>query len=164
MSQPAPEGLRPSVGSVLERDHERIDGHLARFGRGLSTGTIDIDAFRAGSTGLRHHIYVEEEHHFPALRASGLLAPILVMLREHGQIWDLLDTLEAGLGDATTVATLAETWSELDRVLADHNMKEERIIYPAGDRVLPADVVEDILASLSSGVTPRGWVCEMAGR
>src|SRR5690606_6189552 len=100
----------------------------------------------------------------PALRASGLMAPILVMLREHGQIWDLLDALESGLAEGAPTGVVAETWAELEQVLAEHNLKEERILYPAGDQVLPAEVAEEVLTGLASGITPQGWVCEMAGR
>jgi iron-sulfur cluster repair protein YtfE (RIC family) len=159
MSEP-----HPAVGAVLEQDHQRIDGHLDAFARSLDDGAADDAAFMAGSAALRHHIYVEEAHHFPALRAAGLLGPILVMLREHGEIWDLLDQLERGLGAGAPASDLAGTWQRLERVLAEHNAKEERILYPAGDQALTEAVAAEVLAALASGSTPPGWICEMAHR
>lgn len=154
----------PSVGAALEQDHRRIDEQFEAFARSLTEGTVDAAAFTAGSAALRHHIYVEEEHHFPALRAAGLLGPILVMLREHGQIWDLLDAVESGLREGAPAGELADTWHRLEQVLAEHNLKEERILYPAGDQELSDEAAEKVLVTLSSAVTPTGWVCEMAGR
>lgn len=159
MSEP-----HPAVGTVLEQDHQRIDAHFDAFARSLDEGGADAAAFAAGSTALRHHIYVEEEHHFPALRAAGLLGPILVMLREHGEIWDVLDELEATLGRGVPAAGLTAAWQRLERVLGEHNAKEERILYPAGDQALSEEIAEEVLTALSSGSTPPGWVCEMAGR
>lgn len=158
MSEPS-----PAVGAVLEQDHQRIDGHFDAFARSLDGGGADAAAFTAGSAALRHHIYVEEEHHFPALRAAGLLGPILVMLREHGEIWDLLDELETGVDTGVPAPDLTEAWQRLARLLGDHNAKEERIVYPAGDQALSDEGAQEVLAALS-GSTPPGWVCEMAGR
>lgn len=153
-----------SVGAVLEEDHRRIDEHFEVFERSLAVGKPDAAAFTAGSIGLRHHIYVEEQLHFPVVRAAGLLGPVLVMLREHGEIWDLLDALEAGVGEGAPTADLVDAWRRLQELLLAHNLKEERILYPAGDQALSDDVAEQVLASLASEVTPDGWVCEMAGR
>jgi iron-sulfur cluster repair protein YtfE (RIC family) len=149
---------------VLEADHHRIDAYFAAFAHGLATGSIDRAAYAAGSEGLRHHIYVEEEHHLPTLREAGLLGPVLVMLSEHGHIWDLLDALETQLRNGDPVAVLTGTWQQLETILAEHNLKEERILYPAGDQILPADIAERVLTSLASQEKPKGWTCEMAGR
>lgn len=153
-----------TVGSLLEEDHHRIDAQFRAFADSLASGPVDTAAFTAGSTALRHHIWVEEELHFPPLREAGLVGPILVMLSEHGRIWDLLDALEAGLQDGRPGAELGETWRQLEQVLTDHNLKEERIVYPNGDQVLPAETAEEVLTALASGEAPPGWVCEMAGR
>lgn len=152
-----------SLGQQLEHDHHRIDEGLAQFARSLSGPTVDRAAFDAASQALRHHIYVEEELHFPILRAAGLLAPVLVMLREHGEIWDLLDTIAAAL-DHEDTPTARTSWSELDTVLTAHNAKEERILYPAGDQKISSDDAELIATTLAAGDTPSGWACEMAGR
>jgi iron-sulfur cluster repair protein YtfE (RIC family) len=153
-----------TVGAVLERDHHRIDEHFEAFASALREGRVDTAALAAGSGALRHHIYVEETCHFPVLRKAGLLGPIMVMLREHGEIWDLLDALDAGVRDGVPVADLTTTWQGLEEIVAAHNMKEERIVYPSGDEMLSADDAAEVLAELASEQTPEGWACEQAGR
>ncbi|NLD86369.1 MAG: hemerythrin domain-containing protein [Actinomycetales bacterium] len=152
-----------SAGQRLEHDHHRIDEGFARFVDSLSGPAVDRGAFDDAAAALRHHIYVEEMYHFPVVRASGLMGPILVMLREHGEIWDLLDQLAAVL-DGGREADATALWSQLAGVLEDHNVKEERIVYPAGDAQIPADIAATITDELATGVTPEGWYCEMAGR
>ena len=153
-----------TVGTVLERDHHRIDEHFEAFARALREGSVDTAALAAASAALRHHIYVEETYHFPALRQAGLLGPIMVMLREHGEIWDLLDALDAGVRDGVPVADLTATWQGLEEIVAAHNMKEERIVYPSGDDLLSADDAAEVLTGLNAEETPEGWVCQHAGR
>lgn len=170
MPSPAPDTPPPdtavpdTLGAVLERDHQRIDEQFARFAASLDAGSLDIDALAAGSAGLRHHIYVEEEHHFPPLQQAGLVGPIMVMLREHGQLWDLLDALESRVDERADPDAIAATWQDLAHRLEDHNRKEEQILYPAGDRVLDADLTADVLDELRNRDTPEGWTCRMAGR
>lgn len=156
-----------SAGQQLERDHHRIDERFAcfaesLFGPAVELEALDVEAFAAAALALRHHIYVEEVHHFPVVRASGLMAPILVMLREHGEIWDLLDGISAAL-DRRDGAAARTIWPQLATVLEQHNMKEERIVYPAGDEKLPAELAAKITDELENGSLPDGWVCEMAG-
>lgn len=152
-----------SPGQRLEHDHHRIDDEFARFAGSLSGSAVDREAFDGAALALRHHIYVEEVHHFPVVKASGLMGPILVMLREHGEIWDLLDNVAEAL-DGGIDAAVKEMWPRLATVLKEHNMKEEKIVYPAGDQQLPAEVAEEIVRELESGAVPEGWVCQMAGR
>ena len=154
-------------------DDGRTDDVVATFcadakidlpGQGVFEGTDAIrEAFDDATIALRHHIYIEEVHHFPVVRAAGLMGPILVMLREHGEIWDLLDGIAAAL-DASRVDEARTLWPQLADVLEQHNMKEERIVYPAGDEALPPEVAAAITDELASGRTPAGWACEMAGR
>lgn len=152
-----------TAGQVLEDDHHRIDERFADFARSLAGATPDTAAFTEAADALRHHIFVEETLHFPPLRDAGLLAPVLVMLREHGEIWDLLDSLSDALA-ASDIPTARATWPHLAQVLEQHNMKEERILYPAGDQSLPADVTARVTEALRTGATPPDWTCEMASR
>ena len=153
-----------TVGAALEQDHRRIDEQLAQFGIGLAGGRVEHDVFRSAAADLRRHIWVEEELHFPPLRAAGLLAPVLVMLREHGRIWDLLDLIEGRLADGSAPSRMQVGYGQLETVLNEHNFKEERILYPAGDAQLDADVAAQIHTALTGGERPPDWVCQMAGR
>ncbi len=153
-----------TIGAALEQDHREIDARFASFAEGVAAGRVEAEQLQAASDGLRRHIWVEEELHFPPLRAAGLLGPLLVMLREHGQIWDLLDRLEAQVSDHDDPAAMHQTYGLLESILGEHNAKEEVIVYPAGDERLTGDVVASIRTALTTGEPPPGWTCEMAGR
>lgn len=153
-----------TTGTTLEHDHRVIDEHLERFAASLTEGEVEAAALRAGAAALRHHIWVEEEHHFPPLRAAGLLGPVLVMLKEHGQIWDLLDRLVDELTTGRQPAQLLATFGALREVLEAHNVKEERILYPAGDAQLDDEAARRVLEAFSSGQAPEGWTAQMAQR
>ena len=149
--------------SALEHDHHEIDAHFAAFVDTVRRGTPDLAPLLAAGEGLRHHIWVEEEAHFPLARAAGLMGPVLVMLREHGLIWGALDRLDA-LATASPLdadAVLA-AWAELEAVLSAHNLKEEQILYPAGDAAFTAEQADAILVALREGVRPDGWRCAYA--
>jgi regulator of cell morphogenesis and NO signaling len=148
-----------SLSAALEREHHEIDDGIERF----SAGSQHDGALRQSITALRRHIYLEEEFLFPALRADGdvgLIAPIMVMLREHGQMWLTLDELERAVDNAAPNAL--ELCHQLLVELQHHNMKEERIIYPAADQMLPAAAAARLAVFLGSSQLPGGWVCAKA--
>ena len=43
--------------------------------------------------------------------------------------------------------------------LVHHNLKEERVLYPRADHVLPPEAARRLQAFLGSGALPEGWVC-----
>lgn len=150
------------VSVTLEQDHREIDARFATFGAALGSGTVDEAAFRAGSEGLRQHIWVEEQFHFPPLRSAGIFGPILVMLREHGEIWDLLDGISAALAAGSAAPALVGPFGRLEALLENHNVKEEQILYPAGDAQLDEDVAAQIRQALTDGQRPTDWSCEQS--
>lgn len=141
-----------SLAMALEREHHEIDAGIEAF----MDGTRDalVGAVRA----LRRHIYLEEEFLFPALHAAGLTAPVLVMLREHAQMWATLDALDADPDDGAAY-TLCR---RLTVQLLHHNLKEEKILYPELERVVPEPRAERLRAFLESGEMPAEWVCVRA--
>lgn len=143
-----------TVSVALEREHAEIDEWLATFAANPD-GPAREDLARAAHL-LRRHIYIEEEFMFPPLLAAGMVPPVLVMQREHGEIWGLLDTLEQDSPDEP------ETTRELLAVLATHNAKEEPIIYPQAEVVLDDVAKHQILQFVADGSMPEGWVCAMA--
>ena len=151
-----------SIAQILEHEHQSIDGRLAAFVAGLDEGEVRADDVRASAAELRRHIHVEEVHVFPRLRQAGMIPPVLVMLREHGLIWDTLDGIDRLLSDdAHDVAALRTQCDRLTEQLEAHNMKEERILYPAADDTLDADGVASVEAALRDEMPP-GWRAEMA--
>lgn len=144
------------VGDVLERDHHEIDADFQRFREGLERGERLDEPFRSAAEALRHHIFVEEEALFPVLRVGGLVAPVFVMLREHAEIWQALDAIEAEAGRDTTRALAA--MATMVSVLGPHNSKEEQILYPASGQVLDPEDTEAVRLAFEQGKRPGGWV------
>lgn len=145
-----------TVGSLLEAEHRSIDEDIVRFGE----GSIPTEEFRRSMGLLRRHIYVEEAMMFPQLREAGLVMPIMVMEREHGEIWTLLDALDAAMAGES--ADAGPELEALATLLESHNAKEEPIVYPVANTALSsydATVITDFLAK---GTMPYGWTCARA--
>lgn len=144
------------VGQVLEHDHHAIDAEFARFREGLERGEWLREPFERAAEALRHHIFVEEEALFPILRVGGLVAPVFVMLREHAEIWQALDAIEAEAGMDSTRALSA--MATMISVLGPHNSKEEQILYPASGQVLDPKDTEAVRLAFEEGKRPEGWL------
>ena len=112
---------------------------------------------------LRRHIFLEEEFLFPPLREAGMVAPIFVMLREHGEIWNTMAALDAELAQDPGSAATAEVCRRLLEQLERHNAKEEPILYPHADTMLPDGARARLRTFLNAGRMPEGWVCARAG-
>lgn len=75
-----------TLASVLEREHREIDEGIVAYESRLAAGVDEPALLHRAMDALRRHIYLEEEFLFPPLRAVGMVAPVFVMLREHGEI------------------------------------------------------------------------------
>jgi len=147
---------------VLEHEHREIDDGLAEFREGLESGSWNRRAFASAAGELRDHIYVEEVVLFPWLRQGGLVAPIMVMLREHGEIWRALDELEQLIDSAQDVEAAKAAYDRLVGVIEVHNSKEEAILYRATDQVLDGEQAETLRKALDNAAAdrPADWVCQ----
>ena len=145
---------------ALEREHHEIDAGLEAFGEALARGRVAAEAFGPAADALRRHIYLEEEHLFPPLRARGLFGPITVMIREHADIWPLLDVIEAGIADGAPAEAMGETFRQLTSLLEEHNFKEERIVYPSADQSLPEAEAAEMHTLIEDASMPEGWRCQ----
>ncbi len=145
-----------SLAMALEREHHEIDAGIAAFIAAPGNPQPLIRAIRA----LRRHIYLEEEFLFPLLGEAepGLTAPVLVMLREHAQIWAALDSVEREIDDGARLVLCRQ----LTVRLLHHNLKEEKVLYPRADDALPPAAAGRLRAFLGSGELPEGWVCVKA--
>ncbi|MDG3012028.1 hemerythrin domain-containing protein [Rhodococcus sp. D2-41] len=155
-----------TLGAALEREHREIDGDVEKFVTAIGAGETRIDALGRAMVSLRRHIYLEEEFLFPPLKAAGMMGPVMVMLKEHGQMWQTMADLDVRLaeldgGDATAVETLCR---ELVGELQEHNGKEELILYPQADAVLDVEASADLEDFLAGGTMPEGWAATMARR
>ncbi len=148
-----------SLAAALEREHREVDAGIAAFTAGSPSGGRERKQLARAIHALRRHIYLEEEFLFPLLHQAepGLAAPIFVMLREHAQLWQTLGLLErevdAGTGDPL------QTCRRLTAQLLHHNLKEEKVLYPRADQVLPEPAAAKLREFASAGELPAGWVC-----
>ena len=151
-----------TLAEALEKEHREIDGGIEEYAAALGSGERDPAPLLRAMGGLRRHIYLEEEFLFPPLKEAGMTMPIFVMLREHGELWDAMDALDAQLAGATASETLQDACRELLAKLDSHNSKEEPIIYPQADARLSPEATARLHAFLDEGRMPEGWRCEKA--
>ncbi|WP_353508912.1 hemerythrin domain-containing protein [Intrasporangium sp.] len=154
--------MQETLTAALEREHQEIDAGLEAFVAGLDSGELRGGELDRAAEALRRHIYLEEEFLFPPLRAGGMVPPVLVMLREHGQIWRTLQALELEVGPGPAAGTARDRCRSLLAQLASHNAKEEPIIYPQGDAVLSDRAKAELREFIDNGRMPSDWVCEQA--
>lgn len=147
-----------TLGAALEREHREIDGGIEAYIASGSEGSRREPLVRA-IEGLRRHIYLEEEFLFPPLREAGMMMPVLVMLREHGELWNAMDDVEFRLERNDDADALVNACRELLALLGQHNSKEEPILYPQADTVLTADASAELSAFLVEGRMPQDWMC-----
>jgi regulator of cell morphogenesis and NO signaling len=152
--QPAVAG--ETVRAALEREHHEIDRGVEGF---LAAEDAASDGLRAAMTALRRHIYLGEELLFPPLRDAGLLAPVFVMLNEHGELWRAMDALEQQLDSGVPHVDLYDAGSALLAQLDAHNTKEEPILYGRADEVLSEDAAAELHDFLAHEALPDGWTC-----
>ncbi|TDB90361.1 hemerythrin domain-containing protein [Actinomadura sp. 7K534] len=155
-----------ALSAALEREHREIDEGIESFTAALAEGRGDGVPLKRALEGLRRHIYLEEEFLFPPLQEAGLMAPVFVMLREHGELWRTMDRLEAatarGPANPHPEGEVRELCTELLGLLDRHNSKEEPILYPQADAVLEPGAIDHLRRFLASGRLPEGWACRQA--
>jgi regulator of cell morphogenesis and NO signaling len=136
-------GSRREVTEALSWDHDRLDALDGRTFDRLGLG--DAAGARASwaefTVGLRRHIRFEEDLLFPAFEGKAGFppdaGPTAVMRLEHREIERLVDAVGSALAEGKEPTALR---AELHRVLGEHNLKEEQVLYPGTDRCLdPAE-------------------------
>lgn len=150
-----------SITTYFGADHDRLDALFSEF---QSLKRKDPPAakekFKAFLKGLTRHIVWEEEVLFPlfedrtGMRDSG---PTAVMRAEHRRIGAHLDAIH----DKVRVADPESDADEkaLLQILADHNMKEERILYPAIDGGLDAKALDSVQKAMDAVPAERFACC-----
>jgi regulator of cell morphogenesis and NO signaling len=154
--------LELHANTLLEADHERMDTGFDTFMSLARAGTVDRAAIAPAIEAMRRHLWVEEEFFFPPLREAGVTGPVLIALRDHGQLWGLLDELERLLAlrnpDPDLLLTIA---AAILQVSAHHNEKEEQILFATADQFLDPSIHRRIADGLAME-RPAGWVSENA--
>jgi iron-sulfur cluster repair protein YtfE (RIC family) len=140
-----------SLAQLFTEDHRRLDAILVEAKQALRAGDLARGAARFSEfrAGLERHIVAEEEVLFPMFETAGgpaACGPTRVMRLEHGEIRSLMAEISTGLerggDDARGIPMAALT----ARIYA-HNGKEERILYPAIEKVaVESDALEALLS------------------
>jgi hemerythrin-like domain-containing protein len=102
----------------------------------------------------RCHHSKEERHLFPAMNARGMpleSGPLAVMLHEHEQGRAAVRAVAGVLarvkgGDAGAGAELAEALLGYIELLRNHIFKEDNVLFPMADRLLPAPEQDNLAA------------------
>ncbi len=130
-----------TITRFMSDDHERCDTAFTIAEQAVADG--DWSAAREATTAfiqaVEGHFAMEEQVLFPALeRIMGAeIGPTQVMRLEHEQMRALFGQLAAALEahDSEAFLGAAET---LLILMQQHNAKEEQILYPLSDRMLPS--------------------------
>lgn len=150
-----------TAGKRMEHDHYVIDDCFAAFADAARQGRIAQFPLEEAIRRLRRHFWVEEECIFPAMLPTHP-GPVMVMLRQHGVIWDHVDELEALHADGDLDPELALTvYSALRQEMDRHNATEDSVLYAVMDDMLGRDLAHVVLDGLATEMPPA-WRCAMA--
>ncbi|OBF11246.1 hemerythrin domain-containing protein [Mycobacterium sp. 852002-10029_SCH5224772] len=151
------------LSAELMRQHREIGAAIGCFIEKLDGGDRQPELLRATMDALRRHIYLEEIFLFPPIRKAGIMMPVFVKMREHGQLWRTMETLTRLLADRTGGPRLENTCNHLLSQLHEHDFSEEPVVYLHADYDLPAPTSAQLTRFVVTGRIPDGWVCQQAG-
>ncbi|MDP2653167.1 MAG: hemerythrin domain-containing protein [Candidatus Omnitrophota bacterium] len=145
-------GEKAAVSVFYTHDHDQLDGFFKEF---QASKHLDYPMakgfFKQFKFGLQRHILWEEEILFPCFEnKTGLVdsGPTWVMREEHRQIEAVLELLHQKVRRADPASDEEE--SLLSSILAEHNRKEEEVLYPALDRLTSPEEKQAIFAGMES--------------
>lgn len=138
------------VTEALSWDHDRLDALCCRaFGeRAQRSFEAAREAWHEFAAGLLRHIRCEEEVLFPVFeeRTGIETGPTGTMRVEHRQIEMLLEGIGAVIAAPGPAADTLR--ADLRQVLAEHNEKEELVLYPGIDALLSPDEADELVARM----------------
>lgn len=144
-----------TVMEYLMTDHRRLDGIMETCRDLAAAGNMSAAAskFTEFRKGLMRHIKIEEGLLFPEFEtATGLdrsSGPTGVMRHEHAEIIRLLDLIQDVFeSDKPAAAEFESLRSAVAALLSEHNGKEERILYPMTDRMVPGPRLRDLVGKM----------------
>lgn len=140
----------PRLSQTLAHEHSYCDTLFAQAENAVAdkqwhAAQMHFDTFRQAT---QTHFRNEEEILFPAFETQTGMSggPTYVMRMEHAQMRDLFTAMRQALDrqDAQTYLGLSES---LLMLMQQHNIKEERILYPMLDQALASET-EALLSRL----------------
>jgi len=140
----------PGVAEIIGSENGHLAALFQRAREARAQGRLTeawacFDRFRRG---LLRHMRVEEELVFPAFEIRAGLpstGPTATMRTEHRDIRNRLEQLALALDEGYEASELEHS---LAHMLAEHNRREEAILYPVLDRLLSADEGDMLAAGL----------------
>lgn len=139
-----------TIKCYFQKDHERLDNLLEEF---QAASSFDIESgrefFEKFKRGLEQHMAWEEEILFPffesktGMRGGG---PTYVMRYEHDQLKTLLKDIQEKINKEETGE---EQVNMLTTLLAQHNHKEENMLYPMIDESISSEERQEVFQKIT---------------
>src|SRR3989338_6384720 len=142
-----------TITDYYAKDHDRLDSFLKNYQQlKRSNFPKAKEAFVQFLFGLKRHIIGEEDILFPLFEKktgiSPAAGPTAVMRTEHRQIKTALEAIHAQVAKGSPETDADEII--LFSVLNEHNLKDERILYPAIDRSVSEDETAEIFRRMET--------------
>lgn len=128
----------PTITDTMAKDHRRCDEIFSTAEELVAKADWEAaaEAFARFRDATEHHFSMEEEVLFPEFegRTGQTMGPTQMMRMEHIQMRQLFSDMDQALSqhDRDRYLGLSET---LMMIMQQHNMKEERMLYPMTDQV-----------------------------
>lgn len=150
-----------TISEFYEQDHDRLDELFKTFQKMKRSDFPKAkEAFKAFKFGLQRHIVWEEDVLFPLWEEKTGMSeggPTFVMRAEHRQIGQQLEAVHDKVGDQNPDSDQEE--QALLDLLGSHNMKEERVLYPAIDQLTSAEEREIVFRNMKNIPEERYKLC-----
>ena len=150
-----------TISAFYEQDHDRLDELFKTFQKMKRSDFPKAkEAFKAFKFGLQRHIVWEEDVLFPLWEERTGMSeggPTFVMRAEHRQIGQQLEAIHGKVADQNSDSDQEE--QALLDLLGTHNMKEERVLYPAIDQLTSAEEREAVFRNMKNIPEERYKLC-----
>ena len=150
-----------TISKFFEQDHDRLDELFKMFQQLKRSDFAKAkEAFKDFKFGLQRHIVWEEDLLFPLWEEKTGMAeggPTFVMRAEHRQIGEQLEAIHQKVAEQNSDSDQEE--QALLTLLGSHNMKEERVLYPAIDDVTSQEERATVFRNMKDIPEDRYKVC-----
>jgi iron-sulfur cluster repair protein YtfE (RIC family) len=150
-----------TICEFYEQDHDRLDELFKTFQKLKRSDFAKAkEAFKAFKFGLQRHIVWEEGVLFPLWEEKTGMSeggPTFVMRAEHRQIGQQLEAIHGKVAEQNPDSDQEE--QALVDLLGSHNLKEERVLYPAIDQLTSAEERETVFRNMNDIPEERYKLC-----
>ena len=150
-----------TICEFYEQDHDRLDELFKTFQKMKRSDFAKAkEAFKAFKFGLQRHIVWEEGVLFPLWEEKTGMSeggPTFVMRAEHRQIGQQLEAIHGKVAEQNPDSDQEE--QALVDLLGSHNLKEERVLYPAIDQLTSAEERETVFRNMNDIPEERYKLC-----